>query len=242
MTVLKKAVLINYDRLSQLIESSTVDEETVYFLSGKDVIGAIKNIGDALISKNIQTQNKLYLFAEEIKKIKVNTFADETLVAISNVLNVGFTEEELRGALSNFLQQNLEYNMTATNVAINQYKDNKKIKPIHIYARATAINNLAFNGSNLKKITAPLATKIAMNAFENCSELEELSLGSYNYKTGLNSSFSLKNCPKVKKLVLGNNSEISSFDYTSKLSYSSKSIEIYTNDGKKYNKTTNRFE
>lgn len=202
----------------------------------------IKNIGDALIGKNIQTQNKLYLFAEEIKKIKVNTFADETLVAISNVLNVGFTEEELRGALSNFLQQNLEYNMTATDVAINQYKDNKKIKPIHIYARATAINNLAFNGSNLKKITAPLVTKIAMNAFENCSELEELSLGSYNYKTGLNSSFSLKNCPKVKKLVLGNNSEISSFDYTSKLSYSSKSIEIYTNDGKKYNKTTNRFE
>ena len=202
----------------------------------------IKNIGDALISKNIQTQNKLYLFAEEIKKIKVNTFADETLVAISNVLNVGFTEEELRGALDNFLQQSLEYNMTATDVAINQYKDNKKIKPIHIYARATAINNLAFNGSNLKKITAPLVTKIAMNAFENCSELEELSLGSYNYKTGLNSSFSLKNCPKVKKLVLGNNSEISSFDYTSKLSYSSKSIEIYTNDGKKYNKTTNRFE
>lgn len=202
----------------------------------------IKNIGDALISKNIQTQNKLYLFAEEIKKIKVNTFADETLVAISNVLNVGFTEKELRGALGNFLQQNLEYNMTATDVAINQYKDNKKIKPIHIYAHATAINNLAFNGSNLKKITAPLVTKIAMNAFENCSELEELSLGSYNYKTGLNSSFSLKNCPKVKKLVLGNNSEISSFDYTSKLSYSSKSIEIYTNDGKKYNKTTNRFE
>ena len=202
----------------------------------------IKNIGDALISKNIQTQNKLYLFAEEIKKIKVNTFADETLVAISNVLNVGFTEEELRGALGNFLQQNLEYNMTATDVAINQYKDNKKIKPIHIYARATTINNLAFNGSNLKKITAPLVTKIAMNAFENCSELEELSLGSYNYKNGLNSSFSLKNCPKVKKLVLGNNSEISLFDYTSKLSYSSKSIEIYTNDGKKYNKTTNRFE
>ncbi len=202
----------------------------------------IKNIGNALISKNIQTQNKLYLFADEIKKIKVNTFADETLVAISNVLNVGFTEEELRGALGNFLQQNLEYNMTATDVAINQYKDNKKIKPIHIYARATVINNLAFNGSNLKKITAPLVTKIAMNAFENCSELEELSLGSYNYKTGLNSSFSLKNCPKVKKLVLGNNSEISSFDYTSKLSYSSKSIEIYTNDGKKYNKTTNRFE
>lgn len=203
----------------------------------------IKNIGNALTSKNIKTQNKLYLFAEEIKKIKVNTFADdETSVAISNVLNVGFTEEDLRDALINFLQQNLEYNLTATDVAMNQYKNNKKIKPIHIYTRATTINNFAFNGSNLRKITAPLVTKIAMNAFENCSELEELSLGSYNYKPGLNTSFSLKNCPKVKKLVLGNNSEITLADYMSKIAFSSKSIEIYTADGKKYNKTTNRFE
>ena len=135
-----------------------------------------------------------------------------------------------------------EINLTETVIPINKYKDNKTIKPIHVYFRVTAIDNQAFNGSNLKKITAPLVTKIAMNAFENCSELEELSLGSYNYKPGLNTSFSLKNCPKVKKLVLGNNSEITPSDYMSKIAYSSKSIEIYTNDGKKYNKTTNQFE
>lgn len=44
MTVLKKATLIDYDKLSQMIESNTIDEEAVYFLSGKDVIKAIKNI------------------------------------------------------------------------------------------------------------------------------------------------------------------------------------------------------
>ena len=44
MTVLKKAVLVSYDRLSQMVESNTVSEETVYFLSGKDVINAVKNI------------------------------------------------------------------------------------------------------------------------------------------------------------------------------------------------------
>ena len=44
MTVLKKAVLVSYDRLSQMVESNTVSEETVYFLSGKDVVNAIKNI------------------------------------------------------------------------------------------------------------------------------------------------------------------------------------------------------
>ena len=42
MIVLNKAVIINYDRLNQMIESNTVDEETVYFLSGKDVIRAIQ--------------------------------------------------------------------------------------------------------------------------------------------------------------------------------------------------------
>ena len=44
MTVLKKAVLINYDRLNHMIESNEVNEETVYFLSGKDIINAVKSI------------------------------------------------------------------------------------------------------------------------------------------------------------------------------------------------------
>ena len=202
----------------------------------------IKNIGDALISKNIQTQNKLYLFAEEIKKIKVNTLADDTLVAISNVLNVGFTEEELRGALGNFLHQNLEYNLTDTTVAINQYKDNKKIKQIYIYSRVDTINNNAFNGSNVRKVFAPLVTKIGPNAFENCSELEELNFGKFIYKPGLNTSFSLRGCPKIKKLIVNDASEINSADYNSKIAIANRNIEIFTTNGKKYNKTTYRFE
>lgn len=44
MTVLRKAILIGYDKLSQMIESNSIDEEAVYFLSGKDVIEAIKKI------------------------------------------------------------------------------------------------------------------------------------------------------------------------------------------------------
>ena len=44
MAVLKKATLISYDKLSQMIESNSIDEEAVYFLSGKDVVNAIKKI------------------------------------------------------------------------------------------------------------------------------------------------------------------------------------------------------
>ena len=44
MPVLQKAILIGYDKLSQMIESNSIDEEAVYFLSGKDVVNVIKNI------------------------------------------------------------------------------------------------------------------------------------------------------------------------------------------------------
>lgn len=44
MAVLRKAILIGYDKLSQMIESNSIDEDAVYFLSGKDVVNAIKKI------------------------------------------------------------------------------------------------------------------------------------------------------------------------------------------------------
>ena len=60
MAVLQKAILIGYDKLSQMIESNSIDEEAVYFLSGKDVVNAIKkiqspsvNLGDKLVATDI---------------------------------------------------------------------------------------------------------------------------------------------------------------------------------------------
>lgn len=59
MAVLRKAILIGYDKLSQMIESNTIDEDAVYFLSGKDVVNAIKNIqvpsidGNKLVATDI---------------------------------------------------------------------------------------------------------------------------------------------------------------------------------------------
>lgn len=199
-------------------------------------------IKEAINSKGVTSEGKLSKFAEEIKKIKGFPYSDTMLVSISNAINLGLTDEEVTKAIAEFTTSKTEINFTETVIPNNKYKDNKNIKPIHVYFRATTINNLAFNGSNLKKITAPLVTKIAMNAFENCSDLEELSLGSFNYKTGLSNSFSLRNSPKVKKLILGDNSNIIAADYTTKLAYGNPNIEIYTNSGKKYNKNTFKFE
>lgn len=52
MAVLQKAILIGYDKLSQMIESNSIDEEAVYFLSGKDVVNAIKKVQSPSIDGN----------------------------------------------------------------------------------------------------------------------------------------------------------------------------------------------
>lgn len=199
-------------------------------------------IKEAINSKGVTSEGKLSKFADEIKRINGFPYSDTMLVSISNAINMGLTDEEITKAIGDYTVSKVEINFTETVIPNNKYKDNKNIKPIHVYFRATTINNLAFNGSNLKKINAPLVTKIAMNAFENCKDLEELNLGSYNYKTGLSTSFSLRNCLNVKKLILGNDSNIIMADYTTKLAYGNPHIEIFTNDGKKYNKNTFRFE
>ena len=55
MTVLKKAVLIDYTKLKDMIDHDTIDNETVYFLSGKDLHDKIKDIDTKIESKADQT-------------------------------------------------------------------------------------------------------------------------------------------------------------------------------------------
>ena len=55
MTVLKKAVLIDYIKLKDMIDHGTIDNETVYFLSGKDLHDKIKDIDTKIESKADQT-------------------------------------------------------------------------------------------------------------------------------------------------------------------------------------------
>lgn len=55
MTVLKKAVLIDYTKLKDMIDHGAIDNETVYFLSGKDLHDKIKDIDTKIESKADQT-------------------------------------------------------------------------------------------------------------------------------------------------------------------------------------------
>lgn len=202
----------------------------------------ITNIGDAIIEKGVQSRRKLYNFAEEIKKIKGFSYSDTMLLAISNAIGVGLTDEEVTRAINDFKINSIEDDSISTSIVYNKYRDNKNIKPIHIYSNVNTIQNSAFNGSNLRKLTAPNMTRIGIGVFDNCTELEELNLSSFNYKNSIGYNFSLNNCPKFKKLVVGDNSEISTMNFTTKLAVANDTFEIYTASGKKYNKSTYKFE
>lgn len=84
MTVLKKAVLVSYVRLNQMVESNTVNKETVYFLSGKDIVNAIKGIQVPSIeglAKTTDVDVKLADYAKKTELPDITTLATKAELA-----------------------------------------------------------------------------------------------------------------------------------------------------------------
>lgn len=203
----------------------------------QDSMNAIK---EALKAKGVTSQGKLNKFAEEIKSITAAAPINENiLAAVNSMLNLGFEEEEVAKCINDYIKSHALIDLTTTAITNNQFRNNKTLALRQVYFRLESIGMGAFANSNIKILKAPLVKKIAPNAFQDCQDLEELNLGSYEFNSS--NSFYLQGCRNMKKLVVGDNSKIMPSEY-SKITITSKNIEIYTYSGKKYNKNTYRFE
>lgn len=203
----------------------------------QDSMNAIK---EALKTKGVTSQGKLNKFAEEIKSITAAAPINENiLTAVNSMLNLGFTEEEVAKSINDYIKSHALIDLTTTAITNNQFRNNKALALRQVYFRLESIGMGAFTNSNIKILKAPLVKKIAPNAFQDCQDLEELNLGSYEFNSS--NSFYLQGCRNMKKLVVGDNSKIMPSEY-SKITITNKNIEIYTYSGKKYNKNTYRFE
>lgn len=197
-------------------------------------------IKEALKTKGVTSQGKLNKFAEEIKSITAAAPINENiLAAVNSMLNLGFTEEEVAKSINDYIKSHALIDLTTTAITNNQFRNNKSLALRQVYFRLESIGMGAFVNSNIKILKAPLVKKIAPNAFQDCQDLEELNLGSYEFNSSNN--FYLQGCRNMKKLVVGDNSKIMPSEY-SKITITNKNIEIYTYSGKKYNKNTYRFE
>lgn len=100
MVTLQKAILINYDKLKNMIESNTVDEDTTYFLSGKEIINIIQNIEIPSIeglAKTIDIENKLKDYVRIDKLVatditKAPDFAGQVAVSYGSIYIAESTE------------------------------------------------------------------------------------------------------------------------------------------------------
>lgn len=100
MATLEKAVLINYNKLKSMIESNTVDEDTTYFLPGKEIINIIKNIEIPSIeglAKTTDIENKLkdYVRIDKIVATditKAPDFAGQVTVSYGSIYIAESTE------------------------------------------------------------------------------------------------------------------------------------------------------
>lgn len=203
----------------------------------QDSMNAIK---EALKTKGVTSQGKLNKFAEEIKSITAAAPINENiLAAVNSMLNLGFEEEEVAKSINDYIKSHALIDLTTTAITNNQFRNNKALALRQVYFRLESIGMGAFTNSNIKILKAPLVKKIAPNAFQDCQDLEELNLGSYEFNSS--NSFYLQGCRNMKKLVVGDNSKIMPSEY-SKITITNKNIEIYTYSGKKYNKNTYRFE
>ena len=201
---------------------------------------SINAIKEALKAKGVTSEGKLSKFAEEIKSITTAAPINENiLAAVNSMLNLRFEEEEVAKSINDYIKSHALIDLTTTAITNNQFRNNKTLALRQVYFRLESIGMGAFVNSNIKILKAPLVKKIAPNAFQDCQDLEELNLGSYEFKSG--NSFYLQGCRNMKKLVVGDNSVIMPSEY-SKITITNKNIEIYTYSGKKYNKNTFRFE
>lgn len=100
MTVLKKAVLINYDRLNQMIESNEVNEETVYFLSGKDIINAVKSIQVPSIEGLAKTSDIESTYAKKTE-LQHLTAGEGIIISETGVISSSVPQVDLSGYVKN---------------------------------------------------------------------------------------------------------------------------------------------
>lgn len=214
-----------------------IDDIVAEIIKINNSMNAIK---EALKTKGVTSEGKLNKFAEEIKSITAAAPINEAiLTAVNSMLNLGFTEEEVAKSINDYIKSHALIDLTTTAITNNQFRNNKALALRQVYFRLESIGMGAFVNSNIKILKAPLVKKIAPNAFQDCQDLEELNLGSYEFKSV--NSFYLQGCRSMKKLIVGDNSVIMPSEY-SKITITNKNIEIYTNSGKKYNRNTYRFE
>ena len=144
--------------------------------------GHITKIRDAIQSKGVTSEGKLFKFAEEINSIEPASTYGYILDAVKGAYNKGYSDSELVGIINNLANKNQPPQpqpgptpapafdaATATEIPARQFYGRSDLEGELTCPNVVKVGALAFVGTDHNIINLPKATDIDRDAFANSS-------------------------------------------------------------------------
>lgn len=181
--------------------------------------GHITNIRDAIQSKGVTSEGKLFKFAEEINNIEPASTYGYILDAVKGAYNKGYSDSDIVGIINNLANKNQPPQpqpgpnpepgfdaATATEIPARQFYGRSDLEGTLTCPNVVKVGADAFYGTEYNVVNLPKATDININAFE-ISEIKVLEIPSFVWKDNnlnLRDKFSNKYGPN--KIIVADDS------------------------------------
>ncbi len=181
--------------------------------------GHITNIRDAIQSKGIASEGKLFKFAEEINRIEPASTYGYILDAVKGAYSKGYSDSEIVGIINNLANKNQPPQpqpgpnpepgfdaATATEIPARQFYGRSDLEGTLTCPNVVKVGADAFYGTEYNVVNLPKATDINIDAFK-ISGIKVLEIPSFVWKDNnlnLRDKFSNKYGPN--KIIVADDS------------------------------------
>lgn len=156
--------------------------------------GHITQIRDAIQSKGVTSEGKLFKFAEEINRIEPASTYGYILDAVKGAYSKGYSDSEIVGIINNLANKNQPPQpqpgpnpepgfdaATATEIPARQFYGRSDLEGTLTCPNVVKVGADAFYGTEYNVVNLPKATDINIDAFE-ISEIKVLEIPSFVWK------------------------------------------------------------
>lgn len=181
--------------------------------------GHITQIRDAIQSKGVSSEGKLFKFAEEINSIEPASTYGYILDAVKGAYSKGYSDSELVGIINNLANKNQPPQpqpgpnpapafdpATATEISARQFYGRSDLEGLLECPNVVKVGAKAFIGTDYNIVKLPKATEIDKEAFKY-SNIKVLYIPNFVWKDG-NLDLGNDNYPKymLNKIVVADES------------------------------------
>lgn len=200
--------------------------------------GHITQIRDAIQSKGVSSEGKLFKFAEEIKSIEPASTYGYIIDALKGAYSKGYSDSEIVGIINNLANKNQPSQpqpgpnpepgfdaATATEIPARQFYGRSDLEGTLTCPNVVKVGADAFYGTEYNVVNLPKATDINIDAFE-ISEIKVLEIPSFVWKdNNLNLRDKYSNKYGPNKIIVADESVP-----PSDISFNKVGLEVYNHD------------